>query len=217
MVDTGGEGRLLPQFLRLEGKACLLVGDGPEAGLKGLALLAAGAELTLVAAELPGELQSAHQAGRLRWRREPWVADHLDGMWWAVSASPDRALNARLAAAAEQRRVFLNVVDQPEFCSAQWPALVSRPPVTVAIATGGRSPLLAGWLKQRIAEVLPEGLDELAGWLASQRPLVAEWAPTQELRAQVWRQAREAGLVECYLAEGREAAAALLQAVCRRR
>ncbi|MBF0127194.1 MAG: bifunctional precorrin-2 dehydrogenase/sirohydrochlorin ferrochelatase [Magnetococcales bacterium] len=202
------DGNLLPLFLRLQDRACLLVGGEGEAHPKGAALLRAGARLTIVAPELEGYLLREAQAGRASWRAEPFEPAHLDGMWLAVSALGDVVVNARLYAAAEERRVLLNVVDQPRYCTFVWPALVERPPVTVAIGTGGHAPALAGYLRRRIDAWLPAQVGALAESLAAWRRLVPGGLAS---RARFWRDLLDRGLAERFLDGDEKGAAAMVQ------
>ena len=62
----------------------------------------------------------------------------------------------------EQERLLLNVVDAPELSDGFIPAIVSRGRVQIGIGTGGSSPVLARFIRTRLEQVLPQGLEELA-------------------------------------------------------
>ncbi|MBF0629181.1 MAG: bifunctional precorrin-2 dehydrogenase/sirohydrochlorin ferrochelatase [Magnetococcales bacterium] len=202
----------LPLFLRLSDRPCLLVGSEGEASRKGLALLNAGARLTIVAPRLDDPLAAAVRAGRATWDDQAFVPSHLDGMWLAVSASPDPVLNARIHAAAIERRVWLNVVDQPRFCTVIWPAVVERAPVTVAITTGGTAPALAGYLRRRIEAWLPARLGALAGKLSVWRQEVPGGLAA---RGRFWRDLLERGVAERFLDGDETGAEAMVRAALR--
>lgn len=194
---------LWPIFIRLQGRAVLLLGGDGEAGRKGMALLSAGARLTIVAPALEGELLGEVLAGRAIWKRETFQPAHLEGMWLVVSVLVDATLNARLYAAAQESGVWLNVVDQPQFCTFIWPAVVERPPVLLAISTGGTSPALAGYLRRRLEVWLPVGIGPLAKRLSVWRESLAGDLP---MRARFWRELLEQGVAERFL-DGDEAGA----------
>ncbi|MBF0418366.1 MAG: bifunctional precorrin-2 dehydrogenase/sirohydrochlorin ferrochelatase [Magnetococcales bacterium] len=195
--------RLLPLFLSLRDRLCLLIGGGDETTRKGEALLSAGARLRILAARLEDPLAAAVNAGRAEWLEGAFEPAMLDGVWLVVSAAPDEALNARLHAASLERRIWLNVVDQPRFCTVIWPAVVERSPVTVAITTGGRAPALAGYIRRRITAVLPERLGLLAERLALWRREVPGGLAA---RGAFWKRLLDGGLAERFL-EGDEAGA----------
>ena len=85
-----------------------------------------------------------------------------------------------VAAAAEERRLFLNAVDDPANASLYLGGVVRRGGVTAAISTDGRAPALAGLIREALEALLPEDEvrrwlaaadDERAGWLARRVPM----------------------------------------------
>ena len=93
-----------------------------------------------------------------------------------VGAGPgDPALLTRKAIArlraAEERRIFVNAVDDPANATAFLGGVVRRGGVVFAISTNGMAPALAGLLREALDAVLPR---DLAVWVAEarrQRPL----------------------------------------------
>ena len=148
---------MFPAFLRLRGRRVVVIGGGPMAAAKLDALLAEGADVTVVAPEVLPEIQAC-AVTVVRRRFED--AD-LDGAWWVVAAAPSD-VNRRVRAAADARRIFVNAVDDPENATAYLGGVVRRHGVTVAISTDGRAPAMAGLLREALQEWLPADLDE---WL----------------------------------------------------
>ena len=149
--------RLYPVFLRLEGRRVLLVGGGVVAAAKLDGLLAAGADVTVVAPEIRSELRRPG----VRIVERAFESSDLDEVWWVVAAAPP-AINRAVQDAAEARRVFVNAVDDPAHATAYLGGVVRRSDVTVAISTAGRAPALAGLLREAIDAWLPQELDR---WL----------------------------------------------------
>ena len=150
---------MFPAFLNLRSRRVVVVGGGPVAASKLEALLAAGADVTVVAPEVRPEIV---QAG-VRVVRRAFEGADLDGAWWVVAAAP-REVNKQVLAAAEARRVFVNAVDDPEHATAYLGGVVRRDGVTVAIATNGRAPALAGLLREALDALLP---GDLGRWMAA--------------------------------------------------
>ncbi|MFP3702319.1 NAD(P)-dependent oxidoreductase, partial [Burkholderia sp. SIMBA_013] len=75
--------------------------------------------------------------GRIRHLAGRFDPAWLDGAWLAVAATDDRGVNAAVSDAARARRIFSNVVDDPELSSFQVPSIVDRSPVIVAISSSG--------------------------------------------------------------------------------
>jgi siroheme synthase-like protein len=68
--------------------------------------------------------------------------------------------------------VWVNAADQPVDCDFILPAIARAGRVTGAISTDGASPALAGWLRDRLAELLTESVARLADELATERAAV---------------------------------------------
>ena len=145
--------RLLPVGLRVEGRPVLVVGAGPVAARKAAALVAQGAVVTVVAPRHSADMDAVGVAVR---RTEEFRPSHLDGAWFVVAATGVTDVDGTVHEHAEARRVWCNAADDPAHCSAVLPAVVRRGDITVAIATGGRSPAVASWLRRRIDAVLDD-------------------------------------------------------------
>jgi uroporphyrin-III C-methyltransferase/precorrin-2 dehydrogenase/sirohydrochlorin ferrochelatase len=148
---------LLPLFVKLAGRDVVVVGGGAMAATRVLQLSEAGARVTVVAPEIRDEIVSRAAVVL----RRPFTSSDLDGAWFAVAAATP-GVNAAVAAAAEERRILVNAVDDPERASAYTAGVVRRGDATVAISTGGRAPALAGLLREAVDALLPQ---ELSGWI----------------------------------------------------
>jgi len=154
--------RLLPVFLKLDDRRCLLVGAGKVALGKIGVLLKAGLELRVVAPEALPEIRQLAGEGRLEWVRRPFVPADLDGNALAVAATNSPEVNAAVHRGAIERNILLNCVDDTPNCDFFFGSVVSRGALQVAISTGGASPAFAQRLRREIDERLPA---ELGPWL----------------------------------------------------
>ncbi|WP_130470169.1 precorrin-2 dehydrogenase/sirohydrochlorin ferrochelatase family protein [Candidatus Magnetaquicoccus inordinatus] len=197
---------LFPLFLQLTERPCLLIGGGNVATEKANRLIHAGAQLTIVAPQVVAPLQQLILKERVDWIADSFQERHLQGMWFAVSTLQDPEVNRKIYEEANRLRIFLNVVDRPNYCTCHWPAIVDRAPVTVAFSTAGNAPALAGYLRQTINHALPHRLGELASWLSHWRSQVQPFLPDLDARALFWRQLFTQGLVEQFAAGEQERA-----------
>ncbi len=90
---------------------------------------------------------------------------------------------------ANARRIFCNVEDVPELCTFILPALHRRGDITVAVSTGGASPALAQWLRDRFATQIGFEHEQLAGELRRVRPWVKKTFESYEERRDFFRDA----------------------------
>ena len=136
-----------PIFILIEDKPCLVVGGGAVGERKVLDLRSAGARVTVLSQALTPTLTELAQTGQIRYLNEAFTPDHLHGMVLVLAATDDRQVNARVSAAAQERGIWVNVADDPEFCTFIVPAQVRHGDLTLAISTGGASPAVAQKLR----------------------------------------------------------------------
>lgn len=153
---------LFPLFLDLRGRRVLVVGGGAVAARKIVALLEAAADIAIVAPALDAELAALVRSKRITHLGAAFDPAQLDDAWLAIAATDDAAVNRTVAAAAQARRIWINVVDDAGLASAQLPARVQRGPLQVAISSGGASPMLARHLREMLEVQLDESLGTLA-------------------------------------------------------
>lgn len=161
--------KLFPIFADLTDRLVLVVGGGAVAERKTLALLEASAHVVVGAPELTPALAALVAEGRIRHLPGTFNPDWLEDAWLVVAATDDRTVNAAVSKAAEVRRIFSNVVDDPELSSFQVPSIVDRSPVIVAISSSGVAPVLARRVRERIESLFDHTLGQLAGLAAVYR------------------------------------------------
>ncbi|WP_434665740.1 siroheme synthase CysG [Aeromonas sp. NJAU223] len=165
----------LPMFAKLEGRPVLLVGGGEVALRKARLLLASGARLTLVSPVIDAAFSEFH--GRFTHLAERFSPEHLAGQQLVVAATDDAEVNALVYQSANQRGLFVNLVDDPERSSFIFPSIIDRSPIVVAVSSGGKAPVLVRLLRERLESLLPRhlgGLAELSGRVRSKAKRVLE-------------------------------------------
>lgn len=152
----------LPIFLKLQDRPCAVIGGGEVAARKVALLLEAGARVTVTAPELCDALGDRLRQGGIAYRAGAFTPAALHGMALVIAATDDRAVNAEVSRIAQEQRLPVNVVDDPELCSFILPAIVDRSPVVVAVSTGGAAPVLARLLRARLESLVPATYGQLA-------------------------------------------------------
>jgi len=127
------------------------------------ALLAAGARVAVVAPEVRPEIRDWD----VRILEREFAPGDLDGAWLVVAAATPE-VNREVAAAAEARRVFVNVVDDAAAASAYTAGVLRRGGITIAVSTEGAAPALTGLIREGLEAVLPEDLER---WRSEARRL----------------------------------------------
>ncbi len=175
---------LLPVFLNLEGRDCLLVGAGTVALEKIGSLLKTGLKLRVVATWAREEVRSLAAEGRLEFVERAFAPADLDGNYLVITATDSPAVNKAVYRAAVERGILCNSVDDIPNCDFFFGSVVSRGALQIAISTAGESPAVAQRLRREIDEQLPR---DLGPWLenlgALRREVLAIHPRSEERKA----------------------------------
>ncbi|MBM7229924.1 uroporphyrinogen-III C-methyltransferase [Dietzia cinnamea] len=127
-----------PVGLDLEGRRVVVIGGGSVAQRRVPVLLEAGAVVHLISPDVTPTLQGLIDAGRVWWEPREYRTGDLEGAWYAVAATRNSLVNARVAAEAEQYRTFCVRSDAVTSGTAVTPAVVRRGQMLVSVLTGDR-------------------------------------------------------------------------------
>ena len=161
--------RYFPLFLDLHDRPVLVVGGGAVAERKIDLLVSSGARVTVVAPRLNAGLTQRAARGELRFRAGSFEAADLADQRLVIAATDDPGVNREVAAAADARGLFANVVDDAELSSAIVPAIVDRSPLMIAISSGGAAPMLARRVREQLESLLDPSWGRVAVLLQSWR------------------------------------------------
>jgi siroheme synthase-like protein len=162
-----------PVSLDVAGLRCLVVGGGPVAARKARGLLACGAYVTAIAPSLAAEMEElAPLLQELHHRvYEPGDAASFR---LVLTATGLEGVDAEVYADAEAHGVWVNSADDRAHSSFILPAVHRDGTVTLAVSTGGLSPALAVWLRDRLSEECGDGIGLLAELLHEARARLLE-------------------------------------------
>lgn len=145
-----------PLTLDLAGRLAVVVGGGPVAARRAGAVVAAGAEVRVVAPALCEDLRDLVADGAVTWLPRDYEAGDLDGAWLVHTATGDPATDDLVAAHAEDARVWCVRADDAAASAAWTPAVARAGTVTVAVTAGG-DPRRARALRDAISVALDTG------------------------------------------------------------
>lgn len=185
---------LYPVNLVVAGRPCLVVGGGRVAVTKVRGLVEAGARVTVVAPEVDAHIAEMAAGGQVAVERRPYRSGEVRDHRFVVAATGDPAVNQQVYDDGEAAGVWVNSADDPDRCSAILPARVRQGRLTVTVSTGGHSPAVAAWVRERLAEQLGPEYDQLIELLSEARNEVqARGVGTEQLD---WRRALDSGILD---------------------
>ena len=188
MTETNLRFEMLPIFLKLEGRQCLVVGAGKIAAPKIASLLRAGGTVTVVAPAALPEVAARAKDGELQWRAREFEDADLDGVFLVVTGTDRQPVNHRVAELARARKILVNSVDDPPDCDFFYPSVVRRGDLQIAISTSGKSPALAQRLRAEIEGLLDEGTGAWLDRLGETRLRILEAYPLATERKEALHQ-----------------------------
>jgi uroporphyrin-III C-methyltransferase/precorrin-2 dehydrogenase/sirohydrochlorin ferrochelatase len=147
-----------PVGLRLSGRRVVVIGGGQVAQRRLPALIAAGADVVLVAPSVTPSVEAMAEAGEIRWERRPYADGDLAEAWYALIATGDTDANNAASAEAERTRTWCVRSDDASAATAWTPATGRSEGVTVAVLTsGGPDPRRTAAVRDAIVEGLRDG------------------------------------------------------------
>ncbi|HHT00150.1 MAG TPA: uroporphyrinogen-III C-methyltransferase [Thiomicrospira sp.] len=179
----------LPIFVNIKDQHCLIVGGGAVAARKADLFIKAGAIVTVIAPELKTEMKHHLSHGKIVWQMDLFsteVIEHIAKPKYVISATDDEEINQAVYQYCQVNNIPVNVADQTEYCDFILPAIVDRSPMTIAISTGGRSPVLARVMKARLETLIPAGFGRLTDLVGRYRQKVKEAIQDLDGRKAFW-------------------------------
>ena len=122
--------------LRLTGRRVVVVGGGSVASRRIPALLDAGAEVHLVSPKVTASLEDLAGAGRIRWTARGHAPGDCAGAWLVCAYTDKPAVNAAVAAVAEEQRTWYVRADDAGASAAWTPASGQADDVRVGVVSG---------------------------------------------------------------------------------
>jgi precorrin-2 dehydrogenase / sirohydrochlorin ferrochelatase len=167
--SSQGEPPLFPIFVKLAHRRCLVVGATGLAEPKIEGLLAAGAEILVVAPRATARVEQWALEGRIAWQARTFEPRDLNGIFLVVAATSSRPTNRAVFEEARARGVLCNAVDDKEHCDFYYPAVVRRGRLQIAISTAGASPALAQRLRRQLEKQFGPEYEAWLDWLSEAR------------------------------------------------
>lgn len=171
----------------MSGKPAVVIGGGKVASRKVKALLAAGANVCVVAPAVLEDIGEFAQTGRLQLHYAHYQASDLEGMFLVVAATNDSGVNRQIAEDADSQGRLVSVADDTEVGVCSFPAVLRRGNLEIGVSTGGYCPSLAVELRDFLATLITEEYEAVLRRLAEEREKLLTEGNTSTYNAQVLR------------------------------
>ena len=176
-----------PVFLDLRNRKCVVVGGGAVAERKVRGLLAAGADVTVIAPVASGSLEGLAAAGRVRLNRRAFDTSDTKDAFLVFAATDIMSVNDEVERAAGESGIPVNRSDGTSAGGFSVPATLRRGRFQVAVSTGGASPAYARLIRRHLEDVLGREHGGVVEYFSGLRPRVMARFPDNPARRKaVW-------------------------------
>ena len=146
----------LPLMLDLKEKEIVIFGGG-EVGERKASLFCEYAKVTVVSKDFTPGLNNFHDSGKIKLIKvkdlhEKDISSFLKNAFIVIPAANDAKLNEKIAGIAKDQEIFVNRVD--DIGDIIIPSVIRRGDVVIGISTGGQSPALSKYIRQKTEEVI---------------------------------------------------------------
>lgn len=186
-----------PMFVDLTDANCLVVGGGSVALRKVNVLLDFGAKVHVIAKEISVDLAAlSEETDHLLLEQREFTPFDLQDRKLVIVATSDNELNGQIYMMCSEGGIPVNVVDDQEKCSFIFPSYIKEQNLVGAFSSGGNSPALTQYLKNKEKEILTPRLGELNEVLGRWRQPIKELFPLESSRKSAFEQLIDYAL--CY-------------------
>ena len=163
--------KYFPFFLQLDKLPCLIVGGGDVAERKIDLLIKANADITIVSIDFTDYILELAKKNNIKCITQEYSDDLLKNKEYkfVIAATNNVSLNEEIALDCDKHNIIINVVDQPDICDFIFPSILERGDITVAVSTGGASPVLARVLRTKLETMVPSNYGKLAEIVSKNR------------------------------------------------
>lgn len=160
-------------MLRLDGKKAVVVGGGRVAERKVTGLLGTGAQISVISPEVTDVLRTLAIQGTINWHSRQFDKTDLKGAFMIFATTNDSQLNQLVKQAAAPHQLIA-IADDPEGSDFHVPAHVQRGRLSIAVSTGGASPILAKKIRGQLEEQFDLSYEEYLEFLFSKRQWILQ-------------------------------------------
>ena len=191
-----------PVNMQINNRSCIVVGGGSVAERKVIALLAAGACVTVLSPEVTQKLTELIQGEKVIHVARAYELGDVTGAFIVICATNNGAVNKLVAEEASKAGSLVNVADAPELGNFNVPAQIAHGDLLITISTGGKSPALAKRLRAELAQRYGPEYGTYLNLVAEARSKVKKQMQSSKKREAFWRQTIDSEVINL-LKEGK--------------
>ncbi len=141
----------------LKNPSIILIGGGQVALQKAQVLADNNIDFSVIAAKICREIVELDIPIKIK----KLDLNDLDTAHIVIDATGNPAVAQLILKQKEQQNILFNCVDQPDLCDFYFCSLLSYGNLKIAVSTEGSSPTVGQVVRDEIAAIIPEGIEQL--------------------------------------------------------
>ena len=158
-----------PMMLNIENKECVIIGGGDIAYRKILELIEYGASIKLVSPSINEDIKSLVHKKSINYIEDKYDKAYVENAYIVVASTNDSRVNNQIFIDCTDKKILVNVVDDPKNCSFIVPSKIRRGDLTIAISTNGKSPTLSRSIREDLEKKYDEHYETFLNILGDAR------------------------------------------------
>ena len=191
---------LLPLFIDIKDKPCLIAGGGKIAARKLKMLCKAEASVTVIAPAICDEIKSLCENHSITLHQRKFSDSDIGNQRLIIAATSDVSLNKHISNLAKENDILVNVADDFKRGDVVLPSVIDRSPIQIAVTTGGASPVLARLLRRNLERCTPSAYGSLASLVEKYRQEASNTIQDGDSRRRFWEEVLQGPISEMVLA-----------------
>lgn len=162
---------VFPLFIQIEKKPVLVIGAGNTSLRKVEKLLEFNCDITVISPDFLPEFQGLN----IKCIQKEVEENDVDSSYvFVICATDNASANQMVSRICQEKRIPVNIVDQPDLCTFFFPSILHQKDVVAAISSSGKSPLMSQYIRQNLEDSLPDTLGDINDRMGEVRLLVQE-------------------------------------------
>ncbi|MCF8010005.1 MAG: bifunctional precorrin-2 dehydrogenase/sirohydrochlorin ferrochelatase [Clostridiales bacterium] len=158
-----------PVYLKIKEELCIVVGGGEVAERKVHSLLEYNAHVKIISPKLTPELEQLASKNLVIYKQDYYRYGDLKNAFLVISATDKKNVNRAVANECAERGILINVINKPSLANFYVPSTLKRGPLSIAVSTAGKSPLMAKIIREDLEILYGQDFADFINFLSEQR------------------------------------------------
>ena len=175
-----------PIFIDIKSKPVTVIGGGAIALRKVILLSKANPKITVISESICIELSELLKKHHGKFIKKSFNETDIKSPILIIAATNNLNVNKEIYRVANKKNIPINVVDQPKLCSFTMGSIIERGALVIAISSGGKAPVLARMLREKIEALIPASYAGLVNYVGNLRNFVKKNIKSGNKRRIFW-------------------------------